>query len=325
MSITAIQQNHTVATVLPNGVLAWSNPDIDVLITSEGKVLDLSGKELFYKNNTLRTYAVAVQVKRDEWSYSHVKFASLYAYMVLGVPLKSRTIVRKDDSKPFIPENVRVVSRHFNRRHHRTVETVYDVPFKPEPKVVNVSPFKTLQPSRTPVQPELPVVAEVPFPQFYTTTEAVVKYITEDFAEFPTLELANWHQDNVSKAKGNAQVVLDFNGGWQLAEAIFGQDVKYNKARPYQNFRDVMENNTGIKDISEGGKASFKDAQQIFKELHVDTKYINTQLYKNLYSLEDAATIQEKLEEYCKQALTYQEALKGIKVATKALNTEVLK
>ena len=81
---------------------------------------------------------------------------------------------------------------------------------------------------------------------FYTLYEAKDEHTTEDGAVFPTRELAEWHQNNVSKGKGNAQIVLDYNGGYVLAEQIYLQEVVYNKAKPYTNFIDVLNNNNGI-------------------------------------------------------------------------------
>lgn len=82
--------------------------------------------------------------------------------------------------------------------------------------------------------------------RYYQVVSDSTTYITEDGAKFPTKELADWHQDKVSKGKGNAQIVRDFNGGWQLAEEIFLQEVHYNAGKPYENFIDVMNNNVGI-------------------------------------------------------------------------------
>lgn len=82
--------------------------------------------------------------------------------------------------------------------------------------------------------------------QYYTLYEAKNEHITEDGAIFPTKELAEWHQTNVSKGKGNAQVVLDYNGGFVLAEQIYFQEVVYNKAKPYLHFTDVLNNNKGV-------------------------------------------------------------------------------
>ena len=85
--------------------------------------------------------------------------------------------------------------------------------------------------------------------QFYTLYEAKNEHTTEDGAVFPTKELAEWHQTKVTKGKGNAQVVLDYNGGYVLAEQIYLQEVVYNKAKPYTNFIDVLNNNQGIASV----------------------------------------------------------------------------
>lgn len=82
--------------------------------------------------------------------------------------------------------------------------------------------------------------------KMYTKKDVVKEYVTEDGAVFPTKELADWHQENVAEAKNLAQVVLDYNGGYQLAEKVFQEKVKYNKVKPYEHFRDVMDANDGV-------------------------------------------------------------------------------
>ena len=93
--------------------------------------------------------------------------------------------------------------------------------------------------------------------QFYTLYEAKNEHTTEDGAVFPTKELAEWHQTKVTKGKGNAQVVLDYNGGYVLAEQIYLQEVVYNKVKPYTNFIDVLNNNQGIVSVVQDEHCKF--------------------------------------------------------------------
>lgn len=302
-TLNVINHNNTKTNVDAKGVIWWSNPNVAVTLGSNGLVLNqLNGK--FIETVTSPTHPFGVQlIENGKNSHSTATFNSLYARMVLGKKLKGYTLRLKSKEQGYKQNNVAVVP-NYTRQGANVVDYVQrqvQLPLQDVPQAI------------------------LSVPKFYTVTKGREAYRTEDFAIFPTLELANWHQDKVSKGKGNAQVVLDYDGGWRLAEAIYQQDVKYNKGRLYQNFADVMNNNKGIEDISEKDIASFKNARTLFNDKGLDAKYVTPELYKLNCSVEDAEIIQEKIEAYVFHAKVYEESLNKIKTATQNLNKSIAK
>ena len=230
MSLDLINHKLTTSTTNKNGVITWSNPAVDVKINSKGQVFK-HGE--IYKGSTVSSrngvcyYKINYQYKPRK--QSTIPFSSLFSRIVLGEKLKARTLVLKDKSKGYVVGNT---------------------------ETIPCNQSLTYRGAKTPKQPKLNEVAiemkettqtkEKTMEQYFTVYEAKNEHITEDGAIFPTKELAEWHQTNVSKGKGNAQVVLDYNGGFVLAEQIYLQEVVYNKAKPYTNFIDVLNNNQGI-------------------------------------------------------------------------------
>lgn len=131
--------------------------------------------------------------------------------------------------------------------------------------------------------------------RYYQVFTDSTTYITEDGAKFPTKELADWHQDKVSKGKGNAQIVRDFNGGWQLAEEIFLQEVHYNAGKPYENFIDVMNNNVGI--LVQEPVAMFTP-ESLVDALRSDIRVAGLSLFGRKFAISQAENINQLLLKY---------------------------
>lgn len=257
MSLNLINHKLTTSTTDENGVIWWENPALDVKINSNGAV---------YLNNVV----VKTMTKRNQYS-CYVRgngkkkqlcssFNSLFARIVLGRPLGGKTITLKDKSKGYVVGNTEIISSN-NRSANIGARTT-------QPELNTVTAVKQAQQKKSSLElPSLPPHAklvdlvgsagsldvelkpqtkEQTMEQYYTLYEAKNEHTTEDGAVFPTKELAEWHQTNVSKGKGNAQVVLDYNGGFVLAEQIYFQEVVYNKAKPYLHFTDVLNNNKGV-------------------------------------------------------------------------------
>ena len=148
--------------------------------------------------------------------------------------------------------------------------------------------------------------------QFYTVYEAKNEHTTEDGAVFPTKELAEWHQTNVTKGKGNAQVVLDYNGGYVLAEQIYLQEVVYNKAKPYTNFIDVLNNNQGIVSIVQEEHCKFDklDNEHGFRS-EICFMTLRKQLPEQV-SKHQAQKIQGALERYSDSVKALDESIVGL-------------
>ena len=235
MSYNFIKAEQTTSTKTTVGVIIWSNPNVDVQITSEGKVLK-DGELLQPKDTRYKPYPICVKCD-EKWRANSASFNSLYSRMVLGVKLGSKTIKLKDSTKGYVEGNTEVVTAYYNART-KGVDT------KVHKELSNIIPKAQETPMKDLLDEQINTQAEQKL--FYTLYEAKNEHTTEDGAVFPTKELAEWHQEKVSKGKGNAQVVLDYNGGYVLAEQIYFQEVVYNRTKPYTNFIDVLNNNQGI-------------------------------------------------------------------------------
>lgn len=235
MSYNFIKAEQTTATKTTVGVIIWSNPNVDVQITSEGKVLK-DGELLQPKDTRYKPYPIYIK-SGEKWRAYSASFNSLYSRMVLGVKLGTKTIKLKDSTKGYLEGNIEVVTAYYNART-KGVDT------KVHKELSNITPKAQETLMKDLLDEQINTQAEQKL--FYTLHEAKNEHTTEDGAVFPTKELAEWHQTKVTKGKGNAQVVLDYNGGYVLAEQIYLQEVVYNKAKPYLHFTDVLNNNKGV-------------------------------------------------------------------------------
>lgn len=271
MSLDLINHKLTTSTTDENGVITWSNPAVLVKINSKGEVYDNAGNKLKPHNGIRKRYRI--DMSNNGVCFKHpVTYKSLFSRIVLGVKLGvANTFILKDTTKGFIKDNIEIVStgtlrgkgvmRNNLSKYNRVVSLHKNgLKIKEISNVVGVTPTtirKWIEDSKDqskqekqPMQLVLDDIKEActhsSETQLYTVYEAKDEHTTEDGAVFPTRELAEWHQEKVSKGKGNAQVVLDYNGGYVLAEQIYFQEVVYNRTKPYTNFIDVLNNNQGI-------------------------------------------------------------------------------
>lgn len=285
MSLDLINHKLTTSTTDENGVITWSNPAVIGNINSKGEVYGKNGNKLLPQNGNRKQYGITM-CALDGTSFRYTSsYNSLFSRIVLGVKLGyCKTLVKDDLEKGYTEDNMRIVNvykgrnkvKHSNLEKYNkavklykkgltikevskqvgvTTQTIYNwldnvakVRTATQPKSETKQPFEK---KSTPKQLTLTtdtqeIEMNTTNKQYYTIYEAKNEHITEDGAVFPTKELAEWHQEKVSKGKGNAQVVLDYNGGYVLAEQIYFQEVVYNKTKPYTNFIDVLNNNQGI-------------------------------------------------------------------------------
>lgn len=224
MSLDLINHTLTTSTTDKKGVITWSNPAVKDTINSKGEVFSKFGKK---KAKTASgCYSITIVGLKGS---SPTSFNSVFSRMVLGIKLQGGTLKKKNKDVGYLPENMEVVplTETNLKRNQKVVQKQLTLPTNATEIEMNTTDSTTNK-------------------QYYTAYEAKNEHITEDGAVFPTRELAEWHQEKVSKGKGNAQVVLDYNGGFVLAEQIYLQEVVYNKAKPYTNFIDVLKNNQGI-------------------------------------------------------------------------------
>ena len=306
MSYNFIKAEQTTATKTTTGVIIWSNPNVDVQITSEGKVLK-DGELLQPKDTRYKPYSIYIK-SGEKWIAYSAGFNSLYSRMVLGVKLGTKTIKLKDSIKGYLEGNIEVVTLHYNART-KGVDT------KVHKELSNIKPKAQETPMKDLLDEQINTQAEQKL--FYTLYEAKDEHTTEDGAVFPTKELAEWHQEKVSKGKGNAQVVLDYNGGYVLAEQIYLQEVVYNKAKPYTNFIDVLNNNQGIVSVVQDEHCKFDklDNEHGFRS-EICFMTLRKQLPEQV-SKHQAQKIQGALERYSDSVKALDESIVGLEALLK--------
>lgn len=242
-----------------DGVIYWANPKTSAVINSLGEVYNRPFEKQpdvvspYGGVCTLKTLKKAEPHTTGNYSvyatvhYKKVscvcRFNSLFAAMVLGVSLRGKTLKKIDETGEFLPENLKIVS-------------VSSLRFgKSDYAQVGVDPLKVPEEEQKPKVEEVKDTSQT----YLTKHTSESKFITEDFAEFPTLDLANWHQSNIDKGKANAEIVMKYNGGWACAEEVYLQSVSYRDGKPYEHFRYVMENDNGVQEVNGESTYSFND------------------------------------------------------------------
>ena len=289
-----LEHKKTKSCVSGEGVITWSNPDFSLSITSQGRVFDLSGKEVFPQEDKTYIYNYkTVTSARKGWNkWNRASFSGIFLPMVLGIKGFGRKVLLLDESKGYVKGNYKVI--------HITSNTTIEEsqPQKPQISLDLNEGTKQLK-------------------QYYTLYEAKNEHTTEDGAVFPTKELAEWHQEKVSKGKGNAQVVLDYNGGYVLAEQIYLQEVVYNKAKPYTNFIDVLNNNQGIVSVVQEEHCKFDklDNEHGFRS-EICFMTLRKQLPEQV-SKHQAQKIQGAIERYSDSVKALDESIVGLEALLK--------
>lgn len=323
MSLSTIDHNATTAHTDAYGTTWWSNPKVNVILNSKGELHknDASGERIVGLRQTFNHHQQTFNPVRyniiitgeGKNAYTTSSFNALFTRMVLGMRLlPAYTLALKNKRLGFSAANVRIVTAGQPRRLPKTSDI-----------------FQPVLQLQIPSQPAPPVKAAINLPtdkqaKFYTVVQGKTAFRTEDFAIFPTKALADWHQESVSKAKGNAQIVRDYNGGWQCAEAIFQQDAIYMAQKPYDNFRDVMDNNTGVVDLSEPTHATFDVLQEHLAHAPLLASCVSKQLLTTKMSVASAEVIQEQLEVLQSQICAYLTTLEGIREAKRTLSELIL-
>ena len=301
MSLDFINKSETVVEVVKDGVKVWSNPNISVSIDSLGRVFDEDG-ELLTKNKS-NTYSVRINTgnKNIGWTAS---YTSLFSRIVLGIKLSNRTLRLKDESKGWVEGNVDAVSIHGMGASGKVAETKIDI------NTLEKLGSEKIISDNADSSKDVDNTSDV----CYKVIDAKKEYVTEDGGVFPTKELAEWHQDKVSKGKGNAQVVLDYNGGWVLAEQIYLQEVVYRCPKPYNNFKDVMDNVSGVLNKSQKERCVFSN---------IDVGVLWTHGLSHLEGFEcskvEAETINAKLEDFISKYKVYTDSWNELRKAVESV------
>ena len=301
MSLDFINKSETAVEVVKDGVKVWSNPNISVSIDSLGRVFDEDG-ELLTKNKS-NTYSVRINTgnKNIGWTAS---YTSLFSRIVLGIKLSNRTLRLKDESKGWVEGNVDAVSIHGMGASGKVAETKIDI------NTLEKLGSEKIISDNADSSKDVDNTSDV----CYKVIDAKKEYVTEDGGVFPTKELAEWHQEKVSKGKGNAQVVLDYNGGWVLAEQIYLQEVVYRCPKPYNNFKDVMDNVSGVLNKSQKERCVFSN---------IDVGVLWTHGLSHLEGLEcskvEAETINSKLADFISKYKMYTDSWNELRKAVESV------
>lgn len=258
MTLSVINHKET-QSVNRDGVIYWANHRTSAVINSLGEVFNrpFDKQNSYIKPyggvNTFNTLKKAEPHATGNYSvYTSVsgkkilcacRFNSLFAAMVLGVSIRGKTLQKIDEAGEFLPDNIKIVS-------------VSSLRFgKSDYTQVVVDPLKVPKEEQKSVVEEVKDTSQT----YLIEHTSEPKFITEDFAEFPTLELADWHQSNIDKGKANAEIVMKYNGGWACAEEVYLQSVSYRDGKPYEHFRYVMENDNGVQEFNGESTYSFND------------------------------------------------------------------
>lgn len=282
MTIERIKWENT--EVIQDGDKAWyTNPEVDVSVSTNGEVKSLrSGKLL--KMNGLGQFSVMFS---GNVSTHPVAFETLLGRMLGIVKPTPRSKIFTEGPEGWVKGNIFCVCKG--------VKSAPEVKF-----------FGSAQPqaqSKTTAEKSQEVVEDKTV-QEVTAGEGLFSFhkggsvwVTEDFAEFPTKELADWHQNTVDKGKNNASIVLSYNGGYALAQEIYSQDVIYRGEKPYQHFVDVMNNNNGV--VEKKSETYCKFDKEGLRSFGVDPekKYTIAQAGKIEYLILAIESLENQLKE----------------------------
>lgn len=244
-----------------------TNQDIKEFLLSGAKVnFEHNGKEMVYTIEGVRGLEVSAQgyiidkgdVKYPKEANDTVYIAARKGFNALNIAYKSLILLLngfvpkggyilrlKDEALGYRPDNLRLVSK-FNQQQ----EISFDTLDKTGAAAIAVE-------LEAPAEDEDKTVVDPA--TVYTTKTAVVEYVAEDGMAFETLEAAAIHQRNVTAAKEVAQVVLDYNKGlYGVAEKAYLRVMHYDTDKPYENFRDVMDNFKGVTERTAKEVVQFK-------------------------------------------------------------------
>lgn len=280
MSVLSLVDNSKTKHEVIKGVHWWSNPELSVKINSKGEVYSPKGKKLGgckQKPTYSPTYSVHIG-QGTNVVRKVVTFHGLFCYLALNIESTAATkLVKKDCSKGYTVDNV-IVFRVNNTKGTGVV--IFDTDTVTEQQTTKLT-----------VQTETTKYKEAAS-EFYKEIKGETLYVTEDGAKFPTKDLAEWHQEKVTKGKSNAQIALDYNGGYVMAEQLLLNEVVYNCPKPYEHFKDVMDNNNGVQEVVGESKCVF-DFSNLDSGLV--TNFLRIPFGKTYTCSEDEAKVLQKI------------------------------
>ena len=257
VSVDVINANNTKSCYHANGKIVWTNEATNAILTSNGEVLNEKLKKI--KPTKSGCYYVKITDGISTGTAS-LSFNTLFSRMVLGKKLGSQTIRLKDKTKGYAEDNIEFVKL-------RTAKVIS----KPNKDAEKQQKQRSTQEA------------------LYSVKSGSFTYVTEDFGEFISLDSAEKHQDKVTEGKKMAQIVLDYNGDVELAQAIYNQTMQYTQKQPYKQFMDIMNNSTGVTVVT--------SQYAVFERVYENPKFFNIKrgivkyICGRKFSLKDAEAI----------------------------------
>lgn len=242
MSVSFIDHNKTTSYTKGN-VVIYKNPGLAHELYSDGRVYSPSRKKFLDK--TANGFYSVRFVKGSKVTSVHPStFESLVCH-VLGIKREKRTHVELIDvTKGYVKDNIKIVPIVNTKSNTEksakkvsldsNVKTIPAALHEAETSIVTINGYKL------------------------KCTKANLMYITEDYQTFNNKDDAISHQLDVDKGKEAARMVIDAKGGHVLAEQIFQTHVNNNK-KMYQNFIDVINNSSGVKELGKSDSFKFID------------------------------------------------------------------
>lgn len=241
-----------------NGVVTYSHPECSTVITSDYRVFNAkNGRELkVYQNEKLVGGQISSRFKGKRANFSFGRLLALMAghqengyYRIIdeSQPLTLDNITTLQDyMKSSVKDDVKAMTtrRNFKRGESKKLEN------KKEP-VIHALPAPD-----TPKEVGLDII--IPKSKIseyfleYVPCEDKLDFITEDGLIFNDRAQALLHQLRVDKGKELANKVVAAKAGYGLAEEMYLSQVDYSTGKPIDyNFRTILENNSGIREVGE--------------------------------------------------------------------------
>lgn len=293
------------------------NQDIKEILISGAKVdFSHNGKEMVYTIEGVRGLEVSTQgyiIDKGDVKYPkevndtvyisarkgfkaiNIAYKSLILLLNGYVPKGGFILKLKDEALGYRPDNLRLVSK-FNQAQEISFDTLEKTAAAPA-QVQKVT-TEVVAEDKTVIAPE----------SVYTTKTSVPEYLAEDGMAFETLEAAAIHQRTVAAAKEVAQVVLDYNNGlYGVAEKAYLRVMHYTTDKPYENFRDVMDNFKGVTERKTKEVVQFKNfkigEEPMFAHLFSNKSYTQEKATEIVEMLALAKDVYLNLEMLSKQSV----------------------
>ena len=279
MSIKSIQAKETTQYQY-KGVTFFTNPRINVRLTSDGKVFNFDTKK-FINAGAANTYSVKIKDGTSE--YSQVSFQSLLSRFFGINKTVAQLIVPIDPNLGYVPDNLKLIEN----------------PNKPGPKKGSeakkiINSTKKIDGSVKAIAPNVyEKSTEIELHGFrIVPLEIDHRFICGDEYSFENKEDAKKHQANVDFGKQCARLVVERKAGYVLAQEIFLMHVHYTfENRPYKDFKEMLWNESDIVEEGEVDKYRFAPQEGFgeFKDVILAEDAV--------FTFEQAATMAKKLSE----------------------------